>query len=231
MLSEREAGRMRKQPQISLRQRIVGAASLLAIALLFLIVSPASGLAPALVIDLTPATDTNAVGTDHTVTATVTDNGSPIDGASIHFAVTGDGTPTPASGNDVTDSNGVATFTFSNAAAGTNTITACVEVNVNQACGAGETADTAMKDWEVPVADAIDLAPATAANAVGTTHDVTATVTDQFGEPFAGAGMNFAVGGGGTPTPASGDRTSNANGEAVFSFSNNTVATNTVTAC
>ena len=204
---------------------------LAAAALLFVVAPSASGLAPALVIDLTPATDTNAVGTDHTVTATVTDNGSPIDGASIHFAVTGEGTPTPASGNDVTDSNGEATFTFSNAAAGTNTITACVEVNVNQACGAGETADTAMKDWEVPVADAIDLAPATAANAVGTTHDVTATVTDQFGEPFAGADLRFAVGAGGTPTPASGDRTSNASGKAVFSFSNNTVATNTVTAC
>ena len=162
---------MRPQPNDRRRSWLAMATVLAAAALLFVVAPSASGLAPALVIDLTPATDTNAVGTDHTVTATVTDNGSPIDGASIHFAVTGEGTPTPASGNDVTDSNGKATFTFSNAAAGTNTITACVEVNVNQACGAGETADTAMKDWEVPIADAIDLAPATATNAVGTTHD------------------------------------------------------------
>ena len=222
---------MRTPSNVRWKSRVAMATSLVAAVLLFIVAPSASGLAQAVAINLTPATETNAVGTDHTVTATVTDGGSPIEGASIHFAVTGDPTPTPAAGNDVTDADGKATFTFSNAAAGTNTITACVEVVVNQTCGAGETSDTATKNWEVPVADAIDLAPPTAANAVGTTHDVTATVTDQFGEPFAGADLRFAVAGGGTPTPVSGDRTSGANGKAVFSFSNNTVATNTVTAC
>ncbi len=222
---------MRPQPNHRWRSWLAMATLLAAVALLFVIAPSASGQTPTIAIDLTPATDTNAVGTDHTVTATVTDNGSPVEGASIHFAVTGDGTPTPAAGNDVTDADGKATFTFSNAAAGTNTITACVEVNVNQTCGAGETSDTATKVWQVPVADAIDLTPAAATNPVGSTHDVTATVTDQFGEPFAGADLHFAVGGGGTPTPASGERTSGANGKAVFSFSNNTVATNTITAC
>ena len=101
-------------------------------------------------ITLDPADDTNTVGTDHTVTATVEDEfGNPVAGEDVHFAVTGGGTPVPASGDDTTDASGEATFTFTNETDGTNTITACVDADGDLSCDAGELSDTATKTWEV----------------------------------------------------------------------------------
>jgi hypothetical protein len=183
-------------------------------------------------ISVEPATDTNPVGSDHTVTATVEDEfGNPVPGEDVHFAVTGAGTPVPAGGDDTTDADGQATLTFTNASAGTNTITACADTDGGSDCDMGEPTDTATKTWQVRVPTAIALEPATDANIVGTDHTVTATITDQFDDPVAGEDVHFAATGAGTPVPASGDDVSDADGEATFTFTNEIVGTNTITAC
>jgi hypothetical protein len=183
-------------------------------------------------ITLEPATDTNPVGAGHLLTATVADEfGNPLAGEDVHFDVTGAATPVPAAGDDETDAAGQATFTFTNNSAGTNTITACVDADAGSDCDGGELSDTATKAWEVRVADSIALTPPTATNDLGVDHVVTATVLDQFGDPFAGADVHFAVSGGGTPDPAGGEGVTNGAGQATFTFTNDTEITNTITGC
>ena len=83
-------------------------------------------------LNLTPATATNPVGTAHTVTATLTDTGgTPIAGAPISFAVTGVNAPSP--GNDTTDANGQATFTYTGTNTGQDQIAACYDADNNSA--------------------------------------------------------------------------------------------------
>ena len=97
---------------------------------------------------LTPETGTNLAGENHVMTATVVDQfGDPSAGADIHFVVSGGGAPVPASGDDTTDVDGEATFTFTNSIAVTNTITACVDADGGSDCDAGEVSDTATKTW------------------------------------------------------------------------------------
>jgi Ca2+-binding RTX toxin-like protein len=184
------------------------------------------------VITLEPGTDTNPVGTDHTLTATVTDQfGNPVELEDVHFDVTGAATPVPAAGHDITDAAGVATFTFTNDSAGTNTITACIDADDGVDCDPAEASDTATKTWQERVATSIALAPVTDTNLVGTLHTVTATVLDQFGALFSGQEVHFVVTGDPTPVPASGDDVTDAGGLATFAFTNTSAGTNTITAC
>ncbi|MEK6643306.1 MAG: Ig-like domain-containing protein [Planctomycetota bacterium] len=69
---------------------------------------------------LTPATDTNPIGTPHTVTATVLLNGVPQAGVTVNFATVG---ANVAAGMDITDANGHAEFTYNGALPGVDTIT------------------------------------------------------------------------------------------------------------
>ena len=85
--------------------------------------------------------------------------------------------------------------------------------------------------WCRPSPNEITLEPATDSNVVGTDHTVTATVVDEFGNPLAGEAVHFVVTGGGAPDPAGGDDTTDASGEATFTFTNETAGANTVTAC
>jgi uncharacterized repeat protein (TIGR01451 family) len=73
---------------------------------------------------LAPASATNPVGTPHTVTATVQDtNGNPISGVTVTFRVTS-GPNMGLTGTGVTDAQGKATFTYTSALTGTDTIVA-----------------------------------------------------------------------------------------------------------
>ena len=86
---------------------------------------------------LTPETDTNCVGESHTVTAVLEDGfGAPIPGETINFSVAG---ANPTGGSDVTDANGVATFTYTGTNAGSDTI---------QATDGGQTSNVVEKIWE-----------------------------------------------------------------------------------
>jgi len=81
---------------------------------------------------LSPATDTNQVGTSHTVTATLTGvGGQPCAGVTVRFEVPTSVTTnaSPSSGSAVTDANGQAQFTYSAAVPGTDTIHAFADFN------------------------------------------------------------------------------------------------------
>jgi hypothetical protein len=83
-------------------------------------------------IDVTPATATNEVNTEHTVTATVTFDADPIPDADVVFAVIAgpnadtSGTCSP-NADCTTDGNGMVSFTYTgDGGVGTDTIQACV---------------------------------------------------------------------------------------------------------
>jgi hypothetical protein len=99
---------------------------------------------------LTPASDTNPVGSNHTVTATLSDanSGDPINGKNVKFTVTG---ANPGTGTSATNSSGQATYTWTGANAGDDTIVACADTDGDgNYCEAGEPTASATKHWEGP---------------------------------------------------------------------------------
>ena len=98
---------------------------------------------------LTPALENNPEHTDHTVTATLLEQGAPLPGATITFTVIG---TNPGSGSDVTDGAGQATFTWSGEE-GSDTVSACYDNDGNGTC---EAVASARKNWthvnELPAA-------------------------------------------------------------------------------
>ena len=106
-----------------------------------LILSPVALVLPAN-LTLSPATATNPVGTNHTVTANATSvANTPVAGATVTFTVTA-GPNTGQSGTDVTDGAGNAEFTYtSNGVAGTDTISASI---------GSLTSNSVSKTWQVP---------------------------------------------------------------------------------
>jgi Big-like domain-containing protein len=158
---------------------------------------------------LFPNSDTNPVGTLHTVTATVRDQfNNPTPGQTVQFTVTGGGTA-PAGGGSVTNAAGQATFTFTNTTAGvTNSIRAFVP-----ACPCFSNLVT--KTWVAGPPRTLTLSPPADSNAVGTQHCVTATVRDQFGNPTPNIRVRFTVTG---SVNTAGVMTTNASGMATFCY-------------
>jgi len=74
----------------------------------------------------------------------------------------------------------------------------------------------------------LTLDPATDENPVGSTHTVTATLTDGAGTPIAGATILFSVSGAHTTAGAS---VTDANGQAQFSYAGTNLGSDTITAC
>jgi Bacterial Ig-like domain (group 1) len=72
------------------------------------------------------------------------------------------------------------------------------------------------------------LEPPTAENLRGTTHMVTATLTDDTGAPVVGATVEFEVTG---ANSASGTGVTNASGEATFTYTGTNLGDDTITAC
>jgi uncharacterized repeat protein (TIGR01451 family) len=93
-------------------------------------------------LDLTPATATNPVGTQHTVSATLLNGeGAPISGATIGFTVAG---VNPTTGTGTTNASGVATFTYTGTNAGEDQISACYNADSTGPC---EAQASATKTW------------------------------------------------------------------------------------
>jgi hypothetical protein len=93
---------------------------------------------------LTPPSATNPVGTQHTVTATLTGaTGAPVAGAAIQFQVTGANT---VAGVGVTNASGQAMFTYIGVNAGNDAISACYDQNADGSC---EAVGLATKTWGV----------------------------------------------------------------------------------
>lgn len=97
-------------------------------------------------LELTPASDSNAVDAAHTVTAELRAGGTALRGRNILFRVTR-GNSVVETGTATTGTNGKATFTYTNAETGTDTITACWDVDGSGTCDPGEPSDTAQKTW------------------------------------------------------------------------------------
>jgi len=97
-------------------------------------------------ITLAPFSASNLVGTDHTLTATVTSTGAqPAEGVVVDFVVNA-GPTTGATGSDATDASGQATFTYTGTSPGMDTIKACFTSLQD-----GEVCARATKEWTWPI--------------------------------------------------------------------------------
>jgi len=105
---------------------------------------------PAAKLTLSPKTDTNPVGSQHCVTATVTDRfGNPRQGVIVRFSVTGSVT---TSGSQTTNPSGQATFCYTGPPfPGADAIHAYADTNNSNTQDAGEPFDDATKTWVLPV--------------------------------------------------------------------------------
>jgi hypothetical protein len=98
---------------------------------------------------LSPAADTNPVGTSHTVTATVTDaGGNPVPAIIVRFTVIGS---VSTSGSCTTNANGQCTFTYAGPALpGADVITAYADSDADNTQDVGEPTGGATKMWMLP---------------------------------------------------------------------------------
>lgn len=156
---------------------------------------------------LDPLDDTNLVGTDHSTTVTVTQNGVPAAGIVVSFNVSA-GPNAGTADFAVTDGLGQAVFLYtSNGAPGVDTIRASGTISgVPFEC-------TTTKTWLDPQCS---LAPPSDTNTVGTEHTVTVTVTRD-GAPAAGVSVDFNI----TSGPNTGlvhNQITDAAGQASFTY-------------
>jgi hypothetical protein len=138
---------------------------------------------------LAPASQSHTVGTLATITATFTNScGAALSNVSVSFKVTS-GPNNGLTGTGVTDASGNASFTYTSASTGTDTWIA----QVTNPAGT-ITSNSVSVIWTAkPVATTVTLSPATKTNTVGTSHTVTATVKDQFGNLMGGVKVYFTV--------------------------------------
>ncbi len=98
---------------------------------------------------LTPYSETNFIGSQHTVTATVGivdgESTEPIEGKVVFFYITS-GPHAGTNGNDTTDANGEATFAYTGTLEGTDTI----EASISDFFGRTITSNSVTKTWEAP---------------------------------------------------------------------------------
>jgi len=160
---------------------------------------------------LLPAQQTNLVGGTATLTAVATDAGSePVANLPIEFAVTA-GPNVGRTGRVSTNSSGVATFTYTSALQGTDTVVAS---NTNT-LGFRLQSGSVMSTW-IGTAH-VDLAPAAQALLTGSACNVTAHVTDGSGSALANLSVTFRVTAG-PNSGKSGQALTNATGDAPFTY-------------
>ena len=215
------------------RKRAVAMSVLAAIATTLLLAFVAATPAAAVTSDssglsLSPVTDVNAVGSQHTVTARLTHNGQPVANETVRFEVSG---ANSTAGEDVTDAEGRAFFAYTGANAGADLIVACHDANDNNDCEGDEETAAAAKLWIVgaggTTGEALVLVPVTDANQTGAEHTVTATLTAN-GQPAANATLRFQVSGANTAT---GEATTNAQGQATFTYTGANAGVDVIVAC
>jgi hypothetical protein len=136
-------------------------------------------------IDLDPDTAINPIGTMHTVTATVEEDGTPVVGVMVHFEVIA-GPNTGVMGSDTTDAAGQATFTWSSAVAGVDT----VQATFTDSAGRTQRSDRVTKEW-------IGLPPLTCdAGSDSSVNEASAFVVDGSASSGGVAPLSYAWSGG-----------------------------------
>ena len=93
-------------------------------------------------LSLAPAEADNPEQTDHTVTATLLEEGAPLAGATVTFAVSGANNGVTGSG--VTDASGQAEFTWTGLVEGDDIVSACFDADSHGTC---EAVASAIKHW------------------------------------------------------------------------------------
>jgi hypothetical protein len=96
---------------------------------------------------LAPATAENPASTTHTVVAHAENALGAIAGAAVLFEVSG---ANPTTGAGTTDAAGDASFSYTGAKVGADTIDACLDENADGVCGEGEALATASAVWTEP---------------------------------------------------------------------------------
>ena len=133
-------------------------------------------------LDLAPAEATLDTGTDHTVTATLNEIGAEppaVSGAPILFQTTG---AHDVSGSDTTDAAGEATFTYTGTVVGSDSISACYDINGNGACDASEPFASAKATWKNAPPENEPGGPYSGAE--GSAVALDATASDVNGDPL-----------------------------------------------
>ena len=106
-------------------------------------------------LEVTPNSDTNPIGTPHTVTAALTDGQrNPVSGQTVEFRVSG---VNPASGQAATDTAGEAAFTYTGNNAGDDTLTVWADENGDGLQDPAEPFDVVTKTWFRPTGPTLSV--------------------------------------------------------------------------
>ncbi len=158
-----------------------------------------------------PASDTNLVGTRHTVTATFKHgNGTLAAGASVSVSISS-GPNAPLLADAVTNASGQVAFSYTGGpAAGTDTIAfgGIVDDQVVHC--------SATKTWKLPPPPCT-ISPISDTNPVGSRHTVTAVFRQSDGAPAAGTNVSISISSGPNSLLLA-DGVTNASGQVTFSY-------------
>lgn len=192
------------------------------------------------VLSLVPRDSVHPVGVDHRVDATLTNHGSPVADARVLFRVTG---ANHASGEALTNDDGVATFDYVGLHPGHDDITACYDDDGDTCPGDPPASAARTRASVAPAADpvvtstaasewtqtAVRLSPASAVDVTGGDHTVTARLIDAAsGKPVSGGFIVFIVDG---ANHAFGEAYTGADGTASFTYRGRAAGTDKITAC
>ncbi|HZO59598.1 MAG TPA: Ig-like domain-containing protein [Solirubrobacterales bacterium] len=144
-------------------------------------------------IELDPATAVSPIGTTHTLTVEVADQGRPAAGVQLLFGVTG--ANRIASHIETADRDGRASFEYQAAVAGTDTITVVIDVNGNDFQDGDERIATATSVWTTEPPTALTLTPSSAGGPFDSEHCVEAEVRDGLDRPQQNRLVRFSVSG------------------------------------
>jgi RHS repeat-associated protein len=172
---------------------------------------------------LFPGAAAAPLGALYTATAVATDAANePLANVAIRFQVLS-GPDAGKTGQAVTNASGVATFSFNGSAAGTDTLQATLP---NQA-GAAISSNPMTVLWLSGVS--LTLSPSQATHAVGAPYNATVGATDGAGHPVANLTVAFQVLSG-PNTGLTGQGTTDAGGQALFTYTSALAGTDTLDA-
>jgi len=141
---------------------------------------------PGATLSLAPPTQTDAVGTSATVTATLANScGDPLQGAQIDFAVAS-GPDAGAHGSAVSDANGDASFSYTGAAVGTDV------VGASTTNPAGTISSNNVNVVWIQRVATLTINPSSTTSDFNDPVTVSGTLTDSAG-PIAGAPVTFTL--------------------------------------
>ncbi len=213
--------------------RILRWLAILSLTGLFSILVTPLGVSAATTYTLTVAPSTQTISTAQKaeISFTLTNSGAdPVASKTIYYTITNSDSGIPTlTGTVNTDGSGVANIVYPrlySASGTTDTITSWADVDNSGSTQADPdpTGNSVTVHWGT---FNVDITSAPTRAVINNNASVVATVTDQDSNPVEGANVRFLVTG---ANPTSGVATTDSNGEATFTYSGDTVGTDTVRA-